>query len=140
VPYIHPHISKGQLVPLAFGQNDVAASQTAVALTLSNGGDEHIGITMPFDGAIVAVAYTLSVAGSAGVFTIVPTINTTAAVAAYQQTVGTTTKGNLRIQREAVKFVRGDVLGVKITTDGSWNGVTADLDVILYALQYLDAI
>jgi hypothetical protein len=137
---ITPSTSKGQLITVHFAQLNVAASQTGVALAVAGLSGGPIGETMPFDYGLVAVAYDLSVAGTTGAFTINPTINTTAIASTYQATVGTTTKGKVIIPRGLVRGVAGDVLGVKITTAGSWDGTTGDLAVTLYVLVGLEGI
>ena len=74
--------SRGQLVPLVFAQDAVAASQTNVQLNAMEVDSAAAlaveGYTMPFPGEIVGVSFTLSAAGSAGSFTIGATIGGTA--------------------------------------------------------------
>lgn len=138
--HIEHHISKGQIEVHVFGQVNVAANQSAVALPVAgvSGGVTSKGLVWP--GSLVGFSYTLSAAGTAGVFTIVPTINGTAISTAYQATVGTTTKGRVKIPRNKVPLLETDVVGVKITTDGSWDGTTSDLAVTLRVLAELDGI
>lgn len=133
--------SKGQLVPLVFGQDAVAASQTNVQLPVAIGeGSQAVdGYEVPWSGEVVGVSYTLSAAGSAGVFTIGATINGTED-ADSTVTVGTNAAGYTRIPRGLVRFVAGDSIGAEITTDGSWNGTTADLSVTVWALVYLEGV
>lgn len=134
-------ISKGQLVGLTFLQDAVAASQTDAQLqiidaTAAATGDGYI---MPFAGEIVAVTYLLSAAGSAGVFTIGPTIGGTEKTA-LQQTVGTNANGRKSCARGTIPFAAGDNIGAEITTDGSWNGTSSDLVVTVWVLLYLEGI
>lgn len=133
--------SKGQLVPLYFGQDAVAASQTDVQLPAvgPEEGGTTAGYEMPFGGEVVAVSYTLTAAGSAGVFTIGATVNGTED-ASSTVTVGTNAAGYARVPRGGAPFVAGDSLGAEITTDGSWDGTTADLNVIVWALVYLEGV
>ena len=61
-------ISQGQLIPLVFGQDALAASQSDVQLPVAIGeGSQAVdGYTMPFDYAIVAISGDLSAAATAG--------------------------------------------------------------------------
>lgn len=133
--------SKGQLVPLYFCQDAVAASQTNVQLFTPG---EQVaalveGYEMPWAGEIVAVSYTLSAAGSAGVFTIGATVDGTED-ADTTITVGTVAASSLKVARGLAPFAAGASIGAEITTDGSWDGTTADLGVIVWVLQYIDSI
>ena len=69
--------SSGQLVPLIFAQDAVAASQTNVQLVVPGETTTPLveGYEMPWAGEVVGISYTLNAAGSAGVFTIGATIN-----------------------------------------------------------------
>lgn len=133
--------SKGQLVPLVFGQDAVAASQTNVQLPVAAGEASQAvdGYELPWGGEVVGISYTLSAAGSAGVFTIGATVNGTED-ADSTVTVGTNAAGYQRIPRGAMRFVAGDSIGAEITTDGSWNGTTSDLVTVVWCLVYLDGI
>lgn len=131
--------SRGQLVPVVFVQDALAANQTNVQLTVQDAGVAVDGLSMPFAGEIVGLSYDLSAAGSAGTLTIGASIGGTE-VAATTQTVTTAVAGRPTFARGSVPFAAGDKLGVEITTDGSWNGTTADLVVILWVLLYLEGI
>ena len=133
------NIAKGQLVQFNFVQDAVAASQTDVQLALNEAQSLVVGASVPFTGAIVAISYDIQVAGTAGVFTIGATIGGTEN-ATTTQTVGTTTQGYAAFGRDAVPLVAGDIVGVEITTDGSWDGTTADLAVVVWVLQYVEGI
>lgn len=142
-PPIINKTAKGQLVALTFMQDAVAASQTDVQLLIAevaaaaaNAIDEYV---MPWDGEVVGISWMLSAAGTAGVFTIGATKNGTED-ADTTQTVGTAQRGNARIPRGAMPFVRGDRLGAEITTDGSWDGTSADLAVTLWVLLSLEGV
>lgn len=138
-------IAKGQLVSLVFGQADVAASQTDVQLSVAavdNASDDQLavdGYVMPFEGEIVAVTARLSAAATAGQLTVGATVGgtektdptltiTTAQAASDTATRGTST------------FAAGDVVGAEITTNGSWDGTTADLCVVVWVLLHLEGI
>lgn len=136
-------ISKGQLVKLTFMQDAVAASQTDVQLPISevNAGAQNAiaGYIMPFAGEIVAQTYLLTAAGTAGVFTIGPTVGGTEKTA-LTQTVGTTTSATKKAARGTIPFATGAEIGAEITTDGSWDGTSADLVVTVWVLLYLEGI
>ena len=136
-------VSKGQLVPLTFQQDAVAASQTDVQLPVSEvnagAGNAVDGYVMPFDGEIVAISGRLSAAATAGSLTVGPTVGgtekttLTQTVTTGQSPYGTVTRGSAR-------FSAGDLIGAEITTNGSWDGTTADLAVTVWVLLYLKGI
>lgn len=138
---ISHEFSKFQLVPLNFGQDTVAASQSAVALqsVICEASQTNTGYCMPFNYDIVAVSFVLSAAGTAGVFTIDPTIGGTAKTSA-RLTVGTSAGNYQRTNREKVRGVAGDIIGVKITTDGSWDGTSSDLGVTVWVVLHVGGI
>lgn len=122
-------LAKGQLVALSFHQANVAASQTNVQL--KDASSQVEGLTMPFDGEILAICADLSAAASAGTLTVGATIGgTEQAVSALSFT--TETALSAKVARAGARFVAGDKLGVEITTSGTWNGTTADLAVVVY--------
>jgi len=136
-------ISKGQLLALKFVQDAVAASQTDAQLNIC---EVAAGATlaideypMPWDGEIVGIAYTLGAAGTAGTFTIGGTVNGTED-ADTTVSVGTTQRGTLRVPRGKATFVAGDRIGAEITTNGSWDAVTADLAVTVFVLVQMEGI
>ncbi len=133
--------SKGQLVPLVFGQDAVAASQSGVALPAV--GPEEGGTTAtytaPFPGEIVAISLELTAAGSAGNLSLEAAINGTE-VDATNVAVTTQTAHYGVFPRRTAPFAAGDALGVELTTDSNWNGTTADLNVVVWALLYLEGV
>ena len=133
--------SRGQLIALNFGQDTVAASQTDAQLNVTIGEASQAvdGYEAVWDGEVVGMGWSLSAAGSAGVFTIGATIDGTED-ADTTLTVGTAANGSLRVPRSKCKFVRGQQIGAEITTDGSWNGTSSDLSVQVYVLYQLDGI
>lgn len=133
--------SKGQLVPFYFGQDAVAASQTAVQIpaVMAEASQVNAGYTVPFSGEIVAISAMLSVAGTAGTFAIGPTIGGAADLDA-QLTVGTATNPYVRVPRGKMPFVAGNEIGCEITTSAGWDAITADLQVTVWALVYLAGI
>jgi hypothetical protein len=133
--------SRGQLVALTFAQDAVAASQTNVQLVVPGETTTPLveGYEMPFAGEVVALSYTLNAAGTAGVFTIGATLNGTED-ADTTVTVGTNAASYTVIPRGKMTFVAGDSLGAEITTDGSWDGTTSDLSVVLWVMLYVEGI
>lgn len=131
---VHERISVDS--PLAavgpFAQANVAASQSAVALLTVGGAAQRTALAA---GYIVAVEVNLSAAGSAGTLTISPTVGGTAktagnvAITTETQKVTKTPRGV-----NAIPFAAGDALGAKITTDGSWNGTTSEVEVVLHVV------
>lgn len=134
-------IAKGQLVPLHFTEDAVAASQTDAQLAIINatGAPANSEYIMPFAGEIVAISYGLTAAGTAGVFTIGPTIDGTEKTG-LTATVGTTTEGRKSAARGTVPFAAGANIGAEITTDGSWDGTSSDLIVTVWVLLHLEGI
>lgn len=134
-------IAKGQLVAYVFGQDAVAASQTNVQLPVAIGeGSQAVsGYTMPFEGEIVAITADLSAAASAGSLTVGATIGGNEASDPTLSITTETTKSDKALRNTTV-FSAGDVLGAEITTDGTWNGTTADLTVVVYVLLHLEGV
>jgi uncharacterized protein (DUF1800 family) len=122
-------LAKGQVVALSFAQANVAATQTDVQLKDASGQVE--GLTMPFDGEILAISADLSAAATAGTLAVGATINGTEQ-AASTLSFTTQTARSAKIARAGARFVAGDKLGVEITTSGTWDGTTADLAVVVY--------
>lgn len=143
MPSIIRNIAEGQLVAFRFMQDNLAASQTDVQLTVAEvaaaAGNAVDGVTAPWAGEIVGVAYDLSAAGSAGNLSVGASINGTEN-ANTTQAITTAVTGYGRVPRGQARFVAGDIIGAEITTDGSWNGTTADLVVTVFCLVYLDGI
>jgi len=122
--------SKYQIIPVTFGQANVAASQTDVQLKDATNGVE--GVTMAFPGLIVGLTVDLSAASTGGQLTVGVTINGTE-VAATTQTITTATAVRAIFDRDAVQFAAGDKLGVEITTNAGWTPETAELAVTVLA-------
>lgn len=140
--------SKGQLVAYAFGQDAVAASQDNVQIPAvgPEEGGTTAGYTMPFKGDIVAIAVELTAAGSAGTLTVGATADGTedidgdGTIADTTMTITTGTSHYKRIPRGKARIAAGAELGCEITSDGSWNGTTADMNAVVYVLHYLEGI
>lgn len=133
--------AKGQLVAYVFGQDALAASQTNVQLptAIGEGSQAVTGYTMPFPGEIVAISADLSAAATAGSLTVGATIGGTEGADPTLSITTEVTKTD-RAPRGTAKFVAGDILGAEITTSGTWDGITADLAVVVYVLLELDGI
>lgn len=140
--YMDREISKYVPVQFVFGQDAVAASQTDVQLPVAVGeaSEAVTGYTALFGGWLLGITADLSAAGTAGVFTVGPTIAGTEKTG-LQLTMGTTTTQRDFLTRpELIPFSAGDLIGAEITTDGSWDGLTADLAVVVYAIYDLEGI
>jgi hypothetical protein len=130
----HTTLGKHTLkVPHNFYQDNVAASQSAVALTVV-GPATGIDIEMPWAGSIVGISaqVVLAEARTAGTLTVDATVN---GVASGLQAVlnGSNTQHHAATQAIDVDtFSAGDRIGVDITTDAGWLPVSADLLVIVY--------
>ena len=143
MPQIERIISRGQLVPLCFMQDNLAASQTDVQLVLSEvnagAGNAVDGWVAPFAGEIVAISARLSAAATTGTMTIGPTVNGTEKT---DPTLSVTTSQSAydTAPRGTSTFAAGDLIGADITTGGTWDGTTADLGVVVWVLLYVDGI
>lgn len=112
---------------------DVAASQTNVQLIMvgSAAGD---GIVMPVAGYVIGLTASLTAAATAGSLTIGVTKDGTE-WAGTTQTVTTGTEVRALFSTSAnYRFAAGEQIGVEITTDGSWDGTTSDLDVQVWVV------
>lgn len=123
------------LVRLSFMQDNLAASQTDAALLVaevaSAAGNAVDAATMPWPGSIVAITARTSAAATADTLTISPTL------AGTKQTAPTLSITTLQLASATapvgqIPFAAGGLVGVKITTGGSWDGTTADLLVDVY--------
>jgi hypothetical protein len=136
--------SRGQLVPLVFGQTDLAATQTDAQLVvaIAESAQANTGYVMPFDGNVVAVSWDFTAAPTAGTGTIGATINGTedADTRSSITVDSATTTGRLRVQRGKAVFTAGQSIGVELTTDGSFAPITADLSVVVWVLLDVDGI
>lgn len=136
-------IAKGQLVPLVFMQDALAASQTDVQLLIaevaSAASNAIDGYVMPFAGEIIGITARLSAAATTGTLTVGPTVNGTEKT---DPTLSITTavSASDTAPRGTSAFVAGDLIGAEITTGGTWDGTTADLGVVVWVLLYLDGI
>lgn len=135
--------AKGQLVQIVYAQHDVANSQTDVALNVqetANG--QHLqvtGVSMPFSGQIVGISVDLSGAATTGTLTVSPTVDGVI-VSGATQTITTQQAAHAKFERYAHKIDAGSKLGVKISTNGGWDGHASDLFVVVYVLVQMTGI
>jgi len=136
-------LSRWQLVHFDFGQDEVAASQTAVALNPNEAagvaGLENVGYTMPWPGEVIGISLNLSAAGSAGTLTVVPTIDTTVTTDP-SLAVTTAVVGTDYCKRQTNTFAKNAVIGCKLTTSAAWNGNGVDLIASVWVLLKIDSI
>jgi len=137
MPQFEQIAARGQIVPLLFVQDNVAASQTDVQLNIQEVASAAAllvqGISMPWAGSVVGISVDLSSAATAGQLTVGVTNGGTEATATTQ-TITTQTAKTAVFPQGSVTFVAGDKLGVEITTNGTWDATTADLAVVVYVL------
>lgn len=130
-------IAKGQLVPLNFGQTNVAISQTDVQLVA----EQSDGIVMPFAGEIVAVTYHLNANKTAGILTVGPTVGGTEVAALTITTANGTAAGRKLVRRRSSTFAAGAVIGAEITTDANFLPAgSAELNVTVWVILSMEGI
>lgn len=131
------------IVPLLFSQDNVAASQSNVQLSVLQVASAAENVVdsyrAPWPGVIVAIAASVSTAATAGSMTVGATVGGTEAgdptltfttLASYSDTAS----------RGAATFVAGDLIGCEITTDGSWDATSSDLLVQVYVMYEVTGI
>lgn len=112
-----------------FFDTDVAASQTDTQLAMVGAG--NVAYLAARAGWLINMTIKLSAAASAGTLTVGFSINGTEDSDTTQTiTTGTEVSVDFDVSGDAIRFAALDDLGVEITTDGSWDATTADLDVI----------
>ena len=136
---IERSISKGQLVPFLFTQGAVADAQTAVAMTVADGIADVAEYVVPWDFEIVGIAIVSDSARTAGTCTVDATIDGTAT--GLQAVLdGTNTLRHKKVQQRGADVgAAGSRIGVKLTSS-SWTPVTADINVVVYALVHLEGV
>jgi len=129
--------ARGQIVPLLFCQDAVAASQTDVQLNIVEVASAAAlavdGLSMPWAGSVVGIGINLSAAATAGQLTVGVTLDGTEQ-AVSTQTITTAQAATAVIPQESIRFAAGAKVGVEITTNAGWDATTADLAVIVYVL------
>lgn len=123
---LNPLTAGGFKQSFGFFQDDVAASQTSVAL--SNGMSTR-GYAAPRAGSVLAIVVKSNDARTAGTLTVEVTKNGTG-IGLTAVLDGTNSTSKVTTQdKDTDAFVVGDDIGVDITTDGSWAPTTADINV-----------
>lgn len=137
--------AKGQLVQLTFMYAAAAANLTNVALTVSRvAGAVNLsdGYTMPFPFEITGVSARVSTAHArtAGTLTVEPLLNGVA-TGLTASLNATNTEGNSAIlPRSSKAGVTNGKVGCRITTDAAWLPITADVEVTVWVLLYIEGI
>jgi hypothetical protein len=118
-------------VPHVFWQDNVAASQSAVALIVA-GGSTVDEIEMPWGGSVVGISVLSNESRTADSLTVDATIN--GSVTGLQAVLdGTNADHHSTTQaKDTDTFNAGDRVGCKITTGGSWTPTSADIIVVAY--------
>jgi hypothetical protein len=126
-----------QIAIYLFGQDALAASQTDVQLptVMGEASQAVAGYTIPYAFEVLAVVADTSVAGSAGTLTVGATLDGTEDTDTTLSITTETTKTKA-VTRNTCVGTAGQILGCEITTDGTWNGTTADLMVQVYVALY----
>lgn len=142
-------IAKGQLVALNFMQADVAASQTNATLTVAEVRDVAAttddqnaaeGYVIPWEFEIVGISVRASAARSAGTLTVEALIDGNATgLTAVLNATDTQSKASSQL-RGSDNGNAGSRVGARITTDGTWAPVTADINVTVWAIVHLEGI
>jgi len=114
-----------------FCQDNVAAAQAAVALSIGTPAKTQIGHTMTRPGSLVGASVLSNVAAAGAIATFTVTKNGVAT--ALTVTLDAAVSGGLKnfavAAKDVVTFVAGDVIGVTVTTPGGWSATTADINV-----------
>lgn len=137
-------ISKGQLVPFLFSQDQVADSQSAVAMNIleTSATTSTLNVTeyqMPWDFEIVAISVVSNTDRTAGALTVDATIDGTASgLQAVLNGSNVRRKSTTQVRGSDVG-VAGSRVGVKLTT-ASWTPVAANVAVIVWVLLSLEGI
>lgn len=137
-------ISKGQLIPIMFTQDQVADAQSAVAMNIleTSATTSTLNVTeypMPFDFEILAITIASSAARTAGSLTVDATIDGTVTGLQAVLNASNTTRKSTTSQRGVKTGAAGSRVGVKLTTS-SWTPVTANVAVVVWVLVHLEGI
>ena len=137
-------ISKGQLVPIIFSQDAMAASQSAVALKIlevasaaNNGVAE---VCMPWDFDIVGVSLSVDSAVTTGSALADPTIDGTATGLQAQVDTTNTLRDTATQPRATDHGAAGSYVGCKLTTSSDFAPATADGVAVVWVLAYVDTL
>lgn len=103
-----------------WSQADCTASQSAVVMAMVGGDAAITGVPMARAGSITALTIQSENARSGGTCTVAVTKNGTATAVTAVLNGTNTTKVTTTSAKDVVTFAAGDVIGCKVTTDGSW--------------------
>lgn len=117
-------------IPYNFFQDNVAASQSGVALNFT--GTTVAEIEAPWAGSIVGIMVVSNDARTADTLTVDATVNGTVIGLQAVLDVTNSTHHSDTQAKDTDSFSAGDRIGVKITTGGSWTPVTADILVMVF--------
>lgn len=116
---------------ITFGQSNVAANQTAVALSIV-GQSGNTEVVMAEDGYVMGISVASNDARTGGTLTVDATVNGTAqSIQAILDSTNTTYHYS-SVDRQTKTFSKGDRIGVDITTNASWAPTTADIIVNVF--------
>lgn len=141
-PQITRETAKGQLVPLVFHQDAVAASQSAVALKTVEGNDGTNNVSLgtdeyvvPFDFDVVAISVESDTAAAGDDLTVDATVNgTVTGLQAVLDSASSDTSAYGTQRRGSDVGNAGDRVGAKLTTSASWSATTADITVVVWVI------
>ena len=116
-----------------FVQQDIAASQTDVDLTIAA---DHIGQLMPHGGKIIGATAQLSVVATTGTLTWKATVDGVE-IPVTARVITTETEDIVKFSTnlDAPGFAEGLQIGAQITTDGAWDGLASDIAVWLWVVM-----
>lgn len=142
-------IAKGQLVPLTFMQADVAVSQSNATLTVAEVRDVAAttddqnaseGYVIPWEFEVVGVSVRASAARTAGTLTAEATVDGSGTGLSAALNATTTQSSKSTQPRGSDVGSAGGRVGARLTTDGSWAPITADINVTVWVLVHLEGI
>lgn len=127
-----------------WGVASLAISQAQVAMKLgvndaTTGSNQNTAIVAPYTGTIVGIAYQLNTNKTAGALSCSPTIGGTEVASThplYRVAMGNAVQVVQKLSDGSAagsRFVVGNLLGVKVTTDGSF-APAASADILAWLL------
>jgi hypothetical protein len=126
------------IVPVEFGIVNVAASLAASQLYRVIPGSSvvaaQIGVLLPFRGSVVAMTLLGTENKTAGEATFVVYLDGAATSAELDWATGGPSDSATFAPGD-IAFDRGEVLDIRLTTDGAFTPTTADVEVIAYLAQ-----
>lgn len=111
-------------------QDNIGASQTAVALKVAAAANTGTSMAQMRAGSVVGIGASFTVAPAGSALTLAVTKNgSVISGCTLSVAPGATLGRSTTFATGAYTFAAGDVLGVAITTDGSWTATTSDVVV-----------